>query len=328
MITERKSRVYDRLCSRMSKIHGEDPIGSAPSWDHCLIVEVDKPWTADIISSKHFPTGISDALEGAENNNISIKLQAIERDPEYSVDGHYRVMFYSRPAKQFAMYDKDEFVAPMNQIGALTQALLESPNDLRDFERFRVEPGNVRDIFVCTHGTHDVCCGTFGFPVFKALRNDYTKALDGSLRAWRISHTGGHRLAPNLIDMPEGRYWARIGIDHLDTLVHHQNEASTLRAHYRGWTGLGTGYEKTAERDAFMSEGWNWTKMLKSSVLISENPSDAKVRIDFRDPITNEVGAYEALVESKAVVIKANCMEIESTDTVPQYGVTNLTRLI
>lgn len=327
MTAQRESRVYDRLCSRLSKLHGEDPIGSAPSWDRCLIVEVDKPWAADITSSRHFPIGISNALENAEKNGVSTKLQAIEPDFEYSKEGHYRVMFYSRPAKQFAMYDKDEFVAPKTQIGALAQALLESPNDLGDFEQFRVESEPVRDIFVCTHGTHDVCCGTFGFPIFKALRNDYTKALDGSLRVWRISHTGGHRLAPNLIDMPEGRYWARIGIEDLDNLVHHQGEASMLRTHYRGWTGLGTAYEKTAERDAFMLEGWNWTKMLKSSVVVSENSSDAKVHIDFRDPITNKVGAYEAMVEFKDVVAKANCMEIESTDTVPQYGVTNLSLL-
>lgn len=327
MTVQQESRVFERLCSQQSRAHGEEPIGSAPSWDRCLMVEVDKPWEADIASSRHFPAGVSEALDSAESNGAGAKLQGIEPDSEYSVEGHYRVMLYSRPAEQFARYDKVEFVAPKDRVGALTHALLESPGELSDFEQFRVEPGETRDMFVCTHGTQDVCCGTFGFPVYKALRDDYTKALDGQLRAWRVSHTGGHRLAPNVIDMPEGRYWARIEVADLDALVHHEGDASKLGAHYRGWVGLGTAYEKVAERDAFMKEGWSWTKMVKSGTVLSENGSDAKVRIDFRDPATDAAGAYEASVEFKGMVTKANCMELESADTIPQYGVTALVRV-
>ena len=327
MTVKQESRVFDRLCSKLSKTHGEDPIGSAPSWDRCLMVEVDKPWVADIASSKHFPDGVSEAMESADSNGVGAKLQGIEPDPEYSVEGCYRLMLYSRPAERFARYDKVEFVAPKDRIGALTRALLESPDELRDFEQYRVDSGATRDMFVCTHGSHDACCGTFGFPIFRKLRNDYTKALDGRLRAWRVSHTGGHRLAPNVIDMPEGRYWARIDAADLDALVHHRGEASGLGAHYRGWVGLGTAYEKVAERDAFMREGWRWTDLPKSGALLSENGSEARVRIDFSDPTADEPGAYEATVELKGMVAKASCMELESTDTVPQYGTKELVRV-
>jgi hypothetical protein len=51
---------------------------------------------------------------------------------------------------------------------------------------------------VCTHGTKDVCCATFGRPVADAL----AAAHPG--RVWETTHVGGDRWAANLLTLPDG----------------------------------------------------------------------------------------------------------------------------
>ncbi|WP_334796802.1 hypothetical protein [Nostoc sp.] len=34
-----------RFCCVVSKANGEDPIGSAPTYEHCLALEMQLPWT-------------------------------------------------------------------------------------------------------------------------------------------------------------------------------------------------------------------------------------------------------------------------------------------
>ena len=45
--------VVDRLCSSLSNDVGEDPIGSSPTWDHCLFIEVPIPWMPEVALSEN-----------------------------------------------------------------------------------------------------------------------------------------------------------------------------------------------------------------------------------------------------------------------------------
>ena len=328
MTADQQAATVERLCSRISRASGEDPVGSAPSWERCLFIEVDKPWLPDLASSRFFPGDVSRALANAGKDGADVRLQGIEPDDDHSVDDHHRVMLFTRPGERFATFEKDEYVVPPAQLGPLAEALVGRPEELSKFPQFRQDTGQVRDIFVCTHGTHDTCCGTFGYPVFEDLRDRYAAESGGSLRIWRTSHTGGHRLAPNIIDMPEGRYWCRLENDELSGLVRRDRPASDLRSSYRGWVGLESPYERVAEREILMQEGWDWTGLPKSGRVLSESEdkSRAEVRIDFVGP-GDEPAAYEATVELQGTVVKANCMAPDGPDTIPQYGVTRLAKV-
>ena len=330
MTTTAQNPLKSRLCSVFSRANGEEPGGSAPSWDQVLIVEVAKPWTFDVTESRHFPVGVSDALDRAEKAGAPARLQAVSPDPEYSRDGLTRVMLFSRPSGPLMTYGKVDYLVPSDQVGRLAHALVADTGGIGDFEQYRQDSDGIREMLVCTQGTRDVCCASFGFPVYNALRNRYAPALDGGMRVWRVSHIGGHRLAPNLVDMPEARNWVRLGTEHLDALVNRDRPVSELRPFYRGWIGLGTPHEQMAEREAFMAEGWDWTNRHVTAGLSepANGSGRATVRLDFESRRGGASGSYEADVEVAASVPTMDCLAdgVEPGEA-EQYSVTRLERL-
>ena len=59
--------------------------------------------------------------------------------------------------------------------------------------------------FVCTHGKHDPCCAKYGRPVAAALDHQWPE------RTWETSHLGGDRFAGNVLILPIGIYYGRVG---------------------------------------------------------------------------------------------------------------------
>lgn len=315
-----QAEVRERLCSIAAGEFGEDPGGTASPLDLCLLIEVSKPWSVEIMESKGFPVGVSESLARLANSDENIKLMAMEPDADYSVEGLTRVILYSKPDGLFSRYDKSEFVVPNGRVEQLVDVLLKRcSSDIKVLEEYRRETSNIRDIFVCTHGAYDSCCGTFGYPVYSALRQDYAPGLNGNLRVWQVSHIGGHRFAPNLLDMPEGRNWVRINGESLENLVYRRGEVSELRGNYRGSIGLVGPHVQLAEREVFMREGWSWTeRRIKGHVeRLMEDGRSAEVHLEFLDPESGVTGAYGATVTHSGIVHKANCLA--EPDEIDQY---------
>lgn len=85
--------------------------------------------------------------------------------------------------------------------------------DLRDAEALllgRVEPGRVLDpadgawFGVCTNGRRDRCCALSGAPLAQAG----AELFPG--RVWEVSHVGGHRFAPVVLQLPHGYLHGRV----------------------------------------------------------------------------------------------------------------------
>ena len=238
-------------------------------------------------------------------------------------------MLFSRPPPPFARFRKQDYLVPSERVGTLVRALLGQSGGLESLDGYRRDSDGVREILVCTHGTRDVCCPSFGYPIYHILRREYAPRLDGRLRVWRTSHIGGHRLAPNLVDLPEGRNWVRIGQDQLDALVFRDRPASEMRPFYRGWIGLDTPFEQFAEREIFMLEGWDWTTRQVTSRLSQSGNGHggSKVRIEFPSQNGGGSGAYEAIVEVADSVLSAPCLGDGEMEEVEQYRVSRLERV-
>lgn len=58
---------------------------------------------------------------------------------------------------------------------------------------------------VCAHGTHDMCCAIEGRPVAAALQ----ELRPGQV--WECSHVGGDRFAANVLILPAGLQYGRVG---------------------------------------------------------------------------------------------------------------------
>jgi hypothetical protein len=289
-----------RLACVVSQDNGEDPAGTGTPFTGYLLVEVAPPWKYDVGESRRFPEGLWEAVKGLWDAGIVEKFTAIMPDPEYSREGHTRVILLRRPsAPFFAAYEKEEYLAPEGEVVALVEALAKEPDGPSRFARYREDEPRIRDILVCTHGSHDVCCGRFGYSLYEELRQEYAAASEGRLRVWRTSHLGGHRFAPNLIDLPEGRYWGHLEPEALENLVLRNGPVSEMRRFYRGWAGFGGKFEQIAEREILVREGWEWTEHVKRgrTVEVNEEEDRAEVRIEYTAQDGSVSGTYEATVE-------------------------------
>ena len=101
------------------------------------------------------------------------------------------------------------FVGRSRESGSSLRRLeLESHEDLVEID-FASAPGEPVDhplFVVCTHGKRDRCCARYGRPLYVALCE-----LCEPDRVWQATHVGGDRFAGNLVCLPEGLYFGRVG---------------------------------------------------------------------------------------------------------------------
>lgn len=326
-MTTNKAWPERRLCSVVSKAAAEDPAGCGAPFTGYLGVEVAPPWKGDVTKSLRFPEGLWEAVERAQDAGAIGKFTALFPDPVYSREGYTRALYLRKPPGSFAAYLKSEYAVPDGEIVPLVEALAEGPDVISRFERYGEDTSHVRDILVCTHGSHDACCGDFGYPIYETLRHRYATASEGPLRVWRTSHIGGHRFAPTLIDLPEGRYWGHLELEALENLVLRNSPVSGLRRFYRGWAGLSGKFEQIAEREIFAREGWEWIRYPKSGKTLEadEGGDHAEVRIEYATP-DGKAGAYEATVEANGTVMTLCNTGPDPLQEVKQYRVSRLER--
>jgi hypothetical protein len=328
IMTSGKAWPKSRLCSVVSKAAREDPAGCGKPFAGYLGIEVAPSWKHDVTESPRFPELLREAVERAQDAGVIGKFTALFPDPVYSREGYARALYLHKPPGPFVAYDKSEYAVPEGEVVPLVEALAEGPDGLSRFERYEEDTSRVRDILVCTHGSHDACCGKFGYPVYETLRYGYAGASKRQLRVWRTSHLGGHRFAPTLIDFPEGRYWGHLEPEALEKLVLRKGPVSELGRFYRGLAGLSGKFEQIAEREIFMREGWEWTRYLKSGKTLEADETEdrAEVRIEYATPSGN-TGAYEATVEANGTVMTLSNSGPDPLQEAKQYRVSRLERI-
>jgi hypothetical protein len=337
--TDKTHFVDCRYCSLVSQANKEDPIGTADTCDHWLIMEIPQPWSKEIYQENSTIKSLTSLFQELIcKHEIKLRPIFIAPDREYSDPGFTRLFYYYRPAKLFSQFEKQEFVVPQSKTTALVRAifkhLMQQPNDLSEFVQYQQQTSHIRELMICTHTKEDLACGRFGTPIYRQLRKEYAPASHKNLRVWQTTHFGGHKFAPTLIDLPQGCLWGHLEPDVLDLLVHRNDSALGLRKYYRGWTGLGE-IEQIAEREIWMQLGWSWLKYLKAGAVLAmeeiaeyqaeEKPDWAEVRIDFATADGSITGAYEARIEACGEVMSAfdSAKEME-LEAVKQYRVSRL----
>lgn len=308
-------------CSSDTRLSEEHPVGTAATHEQHVFVEVPMPWADAVSDSRHFPKALNAVRERALLAGRSFRVVSVAPDPEYSRDGHARVLSFRRPAGPFVAYLKDDFLVPRQQVAHLVEALIDNGGALDRFAPYRACSDDVRDLFICTHGSHDACCGSLGFPLYEHARRVLAVEFGGRLRVWRTSHFGGHRFAPTVLDFPEGRAWAHVDPDILGRILRHDLPPALIARHYRGWSGAAGPYEQTAEREAFMLTGGSWTshRIATHTLAIDDSLGIADVRVEFTDPLSRVAGAYDVTVEVAGQVRTASCQDSGIPSLVKQY---------
>ena len=354
-----------RFCAQVSKEKGEDPIGTAGTAAHWLVIELAQPWTKELYTQDPMMVSLIKLFRQLFiRHGVSIQPILIAPDREYSQPGKTRMIYYYRSQRPFAQFEKQEYLVPEADFPKLATAimmrLMKRPNELEAFQCYRQDTSHIREMLVCTHGNIDVACARFGQPIYKTLRQEYAAQSDDRLRVWRCSHFGGHKFAPTLVDLPDGRYWGHLEAELLDTLVYRQGDVERLRSHYRGWSGLSK-FEQIVEREIWMQQGWDWlayavwgrtTRKGLTGIkrylyrwlrliplpqvrffvdLWTSDATWAEVQIYFTNPDQQISGMYQARVDVCGKVITAGQSpkqgeQIQLT-TVPQYRVSHLKQM-
>ncbi|NJN73583.1 MAG: sucrase ferredoxin [Limnothrix sp. RL_2_0] len=263
-----------KFCSIISKAAGEDPIGTAGTVDHWLIMELPQPWTEKVFTEDPKIASFLKIIKKLIiKQGIKLRPLLITPDKTYSQPNEVRVMYYRRPQIQFAAFAKQEYILPEPKSAPLIQEILQKiggkPNNLEQYKQYLQLTDHIREIMICTHGNVDAACSRFGYPLYKKIRDEYAIQGDPStnstpeLRVWRCSHFGGHRFAPTLIDMPTGQYWGHLTEDKMKQLLQRRGDIIELKNNYRGWSGLSK-FEQIAERELLQKYGWNWLTYQRS----------------------------------------------------------------
>ncbi|PHV62043.1 sucrase ferredoxin [Cyanobacterium aponinum] len=298
-----------QFCNLVSQNNGEDPLGSAGCYDQWLMMELPQPWEAKFWTSreelKPFVSLMSELISQGKLNKF--RPLAIAPDKIYSEKGLTRVIYYYRPGELFTNLEKREYLLPLNKINDLAISLITSSN-LDEFETYRKNSDNIREILVCTHGNVDVACSRFGYPIYEKLRKEYS---DENLRVWRCSHIGGHRFAPTLIDFPSGRYWGHLNLEILETLINSPEDINKLRPYYRGWSGVSY-LEQIFEAKLWQEIGKKWLTYPKTGRVIAqekveneeeEEPNWAEIEISYLELETQKVITRQGKLEAKKEIL-------------------------
>jgi len=290
-------------CSVQTREVGIDPIGTAPTTDAYLLVEVPLPWPPAILDHRLL------GPVGAELASAGIGATVLGVVPDHDEVGRHRIIGYRRPPGPFQRFRRTEQVVPTAELAAAAVALLGAADDTAGTEGTDgsddSDAGRTTDLLICTHGRRDRCCGSLGTNLFTAIGARHVRA---GVRSWRVSHTGGHRFAPTAVFLPDGTLWSWLDGDLVDTIVHRRGEPDAILDHYRGSSAIGEAPVQVAEREAFRREGWVWLDGHRTGSVVSRDGDRSEVRIDVSRP-DGSSGVYTATVERAGTVPQAACGE-------------------
>ena len=313
------------FCSRVAQAAGFHPIGSAPTYGAHLAIECPLPWEREVTDSATFPAAVRAALARGARDGIEPRVTGLVPDEEYAQAGRTRVFFYAHTGDA-PTYAKREYLVPPAQLPALVEALLYAPADTERFGAYEQATEQVREILVCNHGSRDRCCATFGFAVYRELRQRY--ARPDALRVWRCSHLGGHRMAPTLLDLPEGRYYAYVTPDSLPNLIARQGSFGALARQYRGWGRLSP-LEQAAEQAVLQAEDWPWAAYrMHSDVADDGEDGTVTVTLSYVASDSAPVGRYRIVVREapeRLLRFPSSCGKEDEPQ--PQFVVERVERL-
>ncbi len=312
-------------CSPFHEATGADPVGSAGHYDGFLCVEVALPWERDISMHEPFVSlGAQASIAGADGR--SWRPQGLV--PRDGGLGATRVLAFDSPAmggSGVGPFVRREWSVEPDRLTVLCRAILSgSDRSLSEFDDARADvDGAVTDLFVCTHGRRDVCCGGSGTELYTEVVERFAERND--LRIWRVSHTGGHRFAPTALTFPDGYAWAHLDVDVVDRLLRHDADLAPLAGHCRGWSRLASPPMQAADREGLVQFGRDWASStrLARAVEFDRETMDTTVEIDatFTDGSRRSL---RVLVGIETHIPQPTCGLIDE----PEYSVSPVWRVL
>ncbi|UKO96916.1 sucrase ferredoxin [Nostoc sp. UHCC 0870] len=309
------------FCAEESCQAKEDPIGTAINRQYYILIEVPPPWTSQPLDSKNIPSKLQDLQSDIDEAACYIRLVFIY-NPNYYQTGRTRLIIYYQTEEIYSGYNKKEYIlSDINDAVPIIQKCIKNEN-------LESEDTNIqtRDFLVCTHGSHDKCCAKYGNPFYRQALATVEDLSLSHVRVWQSSHFGGHRFAPTMIELPEGRYYARLDQKSFTSILTRTGDIQCLKKVYHGW-GILPWQVQILERELMLKYNWDWFNYKVQGHVIEQNEDEtfSQVEIKFTTP-DGIVGCYRCNViedENKSVVFRAECGTTELVK-ISQFSITEL----
>lgn len=186
------------FCSVLAREAGEPVIGTATRVDGWFLLEYTGAWNRNAFDNSELPVSVKEHVAAARKAVPNTRIELIKQEGR-------------QPAGDIAF-----FVALSRESDpVLYRFTLARYEDLLALDLTRIAAGDAafadhlvadeRALFlICTNGRHDQCCAKFGLPVYHEL------ARGAGEQVWQGTHLGGHRLGPNVVNLPSGIYYGRV----------------------------------------------------------------------------------------------------------------------
>jgi hypothetical protein len=206
-------------CATLSRALSEPLYGTASVVRGWVLLEQPGPWGREAVTQSRLEPTLAAELERAAEA------------------AHLRLLLIRRPGRG-ALEPHACFVAHTSRAGRwLERRRLDDPAELLELDLAAVvageRPGFGEAVdepvyLVCTNGRHDRCCATYGRPAALALADSHGELI------WESSHVGGDRFAGNLVCLPGGHYFGRVGPAEAPRVVDRHLVGTIDLDHYRG----------------------------------------------------------------------------------------------
>lgn len=195
-------------CAAVSATCGESCLGTASAATAWLLLEHPGPWPRNPFAATG-PLGeagprLVEQTRAWGVQPVLIRRHGRQRRPH----GHWCVLVRSGARPPWG--EQRRLASPEEVLHADLAALADGRSP-----RFG-DPLTGPLLLVCTHGKRDACCARYGRPAAAAL------ALSHPDATWECTHVGGDRFAANLVCLPHGLYFGRVG----------ENDVSAVAASY------------------------------------------------------------------------------------------------
>lgn len=330
--SEAPASFADRLCAPAAAMGGQDPIGTSTHTSRLFMTEHPTPWNTvyngdtggtivqrlravqmefyeqNKAADPHLPSSFGQPL-----------YYGIAPDRAWSPPDSRRVLLATRPEGPFASYGLAEYRLPLDSLDVveMLRQFYHDPAELARFEHYRLPEPPPRQLFVCTHGSVDICCAKFGVPAYQSLR-----AAEKGPQTWRTTHFGGHRFAPTIKDYPSGYTWGFIDdAASTDLLAGDVAPVESLAQKMRGWSGV-PGPVQLLDREGLLREGWQWLGYRRDGAVLDHDESAHRWRVamTFETP-GGRIGRFEGVVTVGRELPNPGCGAHwgEYSGTTPEY---------
>ena len=206
-------------CATLSRALGEPLYGTASVVRGWVLLEQPGPWGREAVTESRLEPTLAAELERAAEA-AHLRLLLIRRPGRGASQPHACFVAHTSPGSRWLERRRLDDPAELLELDMAAVVAGERPG----FGEAVTEPVYL----VCTNGRHDRCCATYGRPLALALA-----ARHGEL-IWESSHVGGDRFAGNLVCLPGGHYFGRVGPAEAARVVDRHLAGAIDLDHYRG----------------------------------------------------------------------------------------------